>query len=106
MHLHDPTPLRCSHSAFGPQGEGWHGFNTSGFAIYGTHCTKAFPLKPAGQVHETVFAITLHSAFDPQTLGQGFEHLLLMQDLSLGQSAFTTHSGRQLGAFPKYPEIH
>ena len=36
----------------------------------------------------------------PQRPGQGSWHFLLMQALSVGQSAFTTHSGRQLGGDP------
>jgi hypothetical protein len=91
--------------AFGPHGEGSQGLMGSFWTI-STHCMKGFPVNLAGQKQETVLAITLHSAPVPHTLGQGLIHLLLTHDKSLGQSVLVVHSGRQLGAFPKYPDKH
>ena len=60
--------------------------------------TNAFPEVPDGQVQTGIWFTTEHNAFWPQVPAHGSLHLLLIQALSLGQSEFKTHSGRQ----PKY----
>lgn len=48
-----------------------------------------------GQLQIGIWFGTLHIALTPHVPGQGSTHLLRMQALSLAQSEFNTHSGRQ-----------
>ena len=61
----------------------------------GWHWTNALPIIPAGQLHIGTWLMTSQMAFRAHVPGHGSTHLLLRQALSLGQSEFRTHSGRQ-----------
>lgn len=54
------------------------------------------------QVHIETWLCTLHSAFIPHEPGHGSIHFSLIQALSLEQSEFIVHSGRQFGGVPMY----
>ena len=58
-------------------------------------------------MHDGAWLATWHSAFRPHVPGHGSLHLLLTQARSLGQSVFSTHSGRQpVYGSPKYSGKH
>jgi hypothetical protein len=59
------------------------------------------------QVQEPKWFITLHSAFTPQSPGQGSTHFWFLHALSEGHSAFVEHSGLQATyGSPKYSGMH
>lgn len=62
----------------------------------GRHSTNAFPVILSGQTHIGMWFITSQFAFTPHVPGHGSLHLLPTQALSLGQSVFSTHSGRHI----------
>lgn len=64
---------------------------------------KGSPVYEVLQEHIGLWLIILQLEFTPQGLGQGLIHLLLTQALSFGHSELTTHSGRQFGGYPTYP---
>jgi len=104
IHLQAAAPFRSIHSAFGPHGDGWHGFG--GSSCCGTHCTKALPAYPVGQEQDTACPITRHSALVPHDSGHGLLHLLLIHACVDWQSGLMIHSGRQLGGEPKNSGWH
>lgn len=55
---------------------------------------------PCTQMQFGVWLTTLHSAFSPQTPGQGSLHLLFIQANVFGHSLLLIHSGLQLGGCP------
>lgn len=58
---------------------------------------------PSGQVHIGIWLMTSQIALDAHVPGHGSTHFLLKQALSLGQSVFSIHSGRQpVYGFPWY----
>ena len=64
--------------------------------LTGWHWTKALPSNPGGHLHIGMWDTTSQSAFCAQASSEhGLTHLLRKQALSLGQSEFKTHSGRQ-----------
>ena len=91
---HTACPLISRHCAFGPHGDGRHGSVGVG-SWYGLHSINAFPVIPVGHEHTGTWFKVEQIAFWPQVPGQGSTHLFLTQALSLGQSWFSTHSGRQ-----------
>lgn len=62
----------------------------------GRHSTNGFPVILSGQTHIGMWFITSQFAFTPHVPGHGSLHLLPTQALSLGQSVFSTHSGRHI----------
>ena len=63
---------------------------------------------PGMQMQIGTWFLTSHFALTPHNPGQGSWHFLLMHALSIGQSAFTTHSGLQFGGEPIIPgrQVH
>lgn len=65
------------------------------------------PVYEGKHVQLGICAIVWHSAFGPQTPGQGSLHLLLTHALLAAQSEFTRHSGWQASyGLPKYSGKH
>ena len=61
------------------------------------------PMYPTTQVHTGLWFMTLHSALNPQTPGQGSIQCWLTQARVVIQSELTTHSGlHPLYGSPKY----
>lgn len=79
-----PTPIRYNETTHYPP------------AGAGRHSRNGFPVILSGQTHVGIWFITSQLAFTPHVPGQGSLHLLPIQALSLGQSAFSTHSGRHI----------
>lgn len=104
MQRQAPTPFLVKHSAFDEHGLGSHGLMGVGFSI--THWTNGLPVYGGGHTHDTVWPITWHSAPAPHDPSHGFWHLLFIQANWVGQSALSTHSGRQFGGEPMYPLMH
>ena len=72
------------------------------------HWVKGSPKKPLEQTQIGTWLFTLHWALTPHRPGQGSRHFLVRHALSSGQSAFTWHSGLQLGGWPIMPgkQVH
>jgi len=86
----------------------WGLINTTEPCLLGIiwHSVNGSPIQPWGQVQTGLWLTTLHSELRPHVPWQGFWHLELTQAWAGGHSAFVTHSGRQSGGTPRYPERH
>lgn len=62
---------------------------------------KGSPVNPSGQWQIGLRFATVQRAPKPHEPTQGFMHFWLLQLSFGGQSELTTHSGRQIGGFPK-----
>lgn len=72
----------------------------------GEHWKNGSPVNPTGQVQIGLWFLVVQSALTPQVFGHGSVHFLFKQAKWNGHSAFTTHSGLQLGGIPLYSGRH
>lgn len=100
-------PLTTLHCPLRLQGDGIQGSVGVSLGL-SWHIPKGSPMRGCGQLHIGLWFITLHTALNPHTPGQGLIHLFLIQALSLEQSVLIVHSGRQPPAvgLPKKPGKH
>lgn len=125
LHEQDGLPPISRHSEFSPQGDGTHGFITTGctgsgggavrnvvsenvfgkqqyFFLRGIGMQRVngSPVNWFGQLQIGLWLITLHLALIPQVPGQGSMHFWFIHAFVSTHSELTTHSGRHLGGLP------
>lgn len=70
------------------------------------HLVNGSPVKVGGHEQIGLWLTTWHNAFTPQVPGQGSMHFWLTQASFSGHSELVTHSGLQVGGYPRNPGAH
>ena len=72
----------------------------------GEQAVNGSPVCPSLQVHTGTWLMTWQLALEPHEPGHGSLHRCRTHACWLGQSALSTHSGRQLGGAPMWSGRH